>query len=121
MFLATVNKPKQLLYLSYAQHVNVEDLERGLPDVVALLAELNSGFRLVADLSRMDSMDVDCTEVIGRVMAMCEQKGVALVVRVIPDPAKDIGMNILTLFHYHHRPRFLTCSTLAEAAERLSL
>jgi hypothetical protein len=44
-----------------------------------------------------------------------------LVVRVIPDETKDIGFNILTVFHYPHRPQIVTCQTLPEAARVLGL
>ena len=42
-------------------------------------------------------------------------------VRVIPDSKNDIGMNLLSLFHYHRRPRIVTCGTMIETAERLGL
>ncbi|HUJ45409.1 MAG TPA: hypothetical protein VLW52_17575 [Opitutaceae bacterium] len=121
MFLATVSKPQRLLYLSFVQHVSVKELERGRADFVALLADLPSGFRLLTDLSQVESIDVECAREIGRVMELCEQKGVGLVVRVIPDPEKDIGMNLLSLFHYHRHPRIVTCKNMVEAAERLGL
>ncbi len=121
MFLATVNKPKQLLYLSYIQRVGVEELERGRNDIVALLADLMAGFRLVADLSSLETMDTNCAKEIGEVMDLCQQKGVALVVRIIPDPQKDIGMNILSLFHYRRGLRIVTCAKLAEAGKLLAL
>ena len=54
-------------------------------------------------------------------LELCDAKGVSLVVRVIPDPAKDIGMNILSLFHYRHRPRSVTCASMEEAARLLAL
>jgi hypothetical protein len=121
MFLATVNQPKQLLYLSFIGRVGVKELERGHADIVNLLAALPSGFRLLTDLSRLESMELDCAVEIGKEMELFEQKGVGLVVRVIPDPTKDIGMNILSLFHYHHRPHTVTCRSMVEAAERLTL
>ncbi len=121
MFLVTANQPRQLLYLSFIGKVGVKELERGREDIVKLLAELPSGFRLLTDLSRLESMELDCAVEIGREMELFEQKGVGLVVRVIPDPSKDIGMNMLSFFHYHHHPRTVTCHTLVEAAQRLSL
>ena len=121
MFLATVNKSKQLLCLSFAGHVSAGELERGLPDVIALLAELTGGFRLLTDLGRVESMDVECAKQIGKVMELCELNGVKLVVRIIPDPTKDIGMNLLSLFHYHRHPRIVSCENMVEAAKRLEL
>ena len=66
-------------------------------------------------------MQVACAAEIGKEMELFEQKEVGLVVRVIPDPTKDIGMNILSMFHYSHRPRTVTCRSMTEAAERLGL
>jgi hypothetical protein len=54
-------------------------------------------------------------------MELCDQHGVGLVVRVIPDPAKDIGFNLLSIFHYPHHPRAVTCKTMSEAARLLSI
>jgi hypothetical protein len=121
MFLATINKSKQLLCLSYFGEVGVADLEKAHLDVVSLLAELTKGFRLLTDLGRLDSMEMACTTEIAKIMELCDQKGVGLVVRVIPDPTKDIGLNILTLFHYRKRPRLATCKTMVEAARLLAL
>jgi anti-anti-sigma regulatory factor len=110
-----------LLYLTFVQHVTVEELERALEDMRMLLADLTSGFRLVSDLSRLDSIDVNCAAVIGKQMELCDQKGLGLVIRVIPDPTKDIGLNILSHFHYHHHPQVITCNNMTEAARLLSL
>jgi hypothetical protein len=42
-----------------------------------------------------------------------------MVVRVIPDPARDIGLQIMSLFHYGHDVRIVTCATLDEAQRAL--
>lgn len=121
MFLTTANKAKQLLYWSYVQRVLPEDVKRGQEDVKVLLADLSPGFRLLVDLSQVESIDVESAPEIGRLMELIDQSEVGLVVRVIPDPDKDIGMNILTVFHYPHHPRIVTCKTLAEALSALGL
>ncbi len=121
MFLATSNQAKQLLCLTYASRVSPEELQRGHEDVRVLLAGLSPGFRLLVDLSQVESIDLDCAPEIGRLMDMTDQAGVGLVVRVIPDPDKDIGMNILAVFHYPHHPRIVTCDNLTEAMRALWL
>jgi hypothetical protein len=121
MFLAMTNKAKRLLYVGFIQQVRTKDLQRGLEELPLLLADLPSGFHLLADLGRLESMDPACSTQIGKVMELCDQHGVELVVRVIPDPAKDIGLNILSIFHYPHRPRMVTCETMSEAARLLSI
>jgi hypothetical protein len=119
MFLATVNKPKQLLHMSFIGVVRVEELTRGREDVAKFVDELTTGFRVLADLGRLDSMETGCAPEIGKVMELCDQKGVGLVVRVIPDPRKDIGMNLISLFHYHHQPQTVICDNMEEAARLL--
>jgi hypothetical protein len=121
MFLATSNKAKRLLCLSYNQQVRAEELKRGREDVKMLLVDLTPGFRLLVDLSLVDTMDLDCMKEIGRTMELFDRGGVGMIVRVIPDPGKDIGFNILTLFHYPHHPQIVTCKTMTEAAGLLAL
>ncbi len=121
MLLVTSNKFRQLLYVRYVGQVRPKEFQRGREDLVAQLGELPAGFRLLADFSQLESMKLDCEPELGRIMEMIGRAGVALVVRVIPDPSKDIGMNILTAFHYPHRPRVVGCQNLIEAARVLGL
>jgi hypothetical protein len=121
MFLATSNKAKRLLHLSYIGNVGVEELRRGHDEVVALLADLPAGFKMLVDLDRLESMNTDCVEELGKMMELLDQHGLAHVVRVIPDPTKDIGFNILARFHYHNNPRMNNCGTMIEALKLLGL
>ena len=107
--------------MSYIGQVGPEELERGLEDLKTLLAGLEPGFRVLVDFGRLDSMGIDCVSPVGRGMEMIGQRGVGLVVRVVPDPSKDIGLSILTVFHYAPRPRIAYCKDLLEAAKVLSL
>jgi len=121
MVLATSNKLLQLLYISYVGQVRAGDLRKNRENARALLAELDPGFRALVDLTLLESMSAGCAAEVGELMDLMDERGVGQVVRVIPDPKKDIGMNILTLFHYRRRPRLITCKALAEAARELSL
>ena len=56
----------------------------------------------------------------GQVMDLFNAKGVAMVVRVIPDPKRDIGLNILSLFHYSRKVRIVTVKSLDEATKLLT-
>jgi len=121
MFLATINKPKQLLYPSFIANVEVAQMAQSWDEIVALVAELKPGFRVLTDMSRLDSIGVDCRTEISKSMELLDEKGVELIVRVVPDATKDIGLNILSLFHYAHRPRMVTCQSMMEAAKVLSI
>jgi hypothetical protein len=121
MFLAASNKGRRLLHLSYIGRVSVEDLQHGSKELTALLAELPAGLRILVDLGRLESMDIGCVKIVGSMMEVMEQHGMELIVRVIPDPTKDIGFNLISRFHYHRSPRTVTCKTMVEAGKLLAL
>lgn len=52
-------------------------------------------------------------------MDMCNEKGVAEVVRIIPNPRRDIGMQIMSYFHYGGDVRIMTCESADEAMNLL--
>lgn len=121
MVLITSNKHQRLLSFVYVGRVSPAELESMWGEMKTLVDELPSGVRILADLSQLEFMDPACVTEIGRTMDLVDQHGVSLIVRVIPDPTKDIGLNILTIFHYPHQPRVITCQNLAEALRQLSL
>jgi len=119
MFQVELDESRKLLKISYAQHVGPEDTRRAAETILPLLAEVQPGFRLLTDLSGLDSMDLACMPHIRRMMDLLNRRGVEMVVRIIPDPHKDIGLNILSLFHYRRRVRIITCATPGEAMRAL--
>ena len=84
------------------------------------MTEMEPGFRLLTDLSGLESMDTACAPEIGAIMDLLAEKQVGTVVRVVPDPHKDIGLNILSLFHYGPEVRLITCENLTAALQTLS-
>ena len=119
MILATSNTVKQLLCVNYLGRVRPAELKQGRDELKTLLAGLRPGFRFLANLSAVEDMGLDCRTELGRNMDLVSQCGVGRVVRVIPDPSKDLGLNILGFFHYPKHPPVITCTTLAEAVEKL--
>jgi anti-anti-sigma regulatory factor len=111
------DQPQNLLVIRYSGAVGAEETEKGLENIRAGLARLKSGFRLLADLTDLESMDVACAPFIEKAMDLCNEKGATLVVRVIPDPHRDIGLQIMSYFHYSGDVRIVTCQTLAEAEQ----
>jgi hypothetical protein len=121
MLLVTSNKSKRLLHVSYIGQVQPEHIQNSHEDLKAHLEELSPGFRLLTDLSHLESMELDCVPAVGRAMDLIGEAGVGLVVRVIPDPGKDIGLNILTIFHYPQHLQVVTCKNVVEAVRALEL
>jgi hypothetical protein len=119
MILATSNKAKQLLCVNYIGRVRPAELKQGREELKLLLTDLRPGFCFLANLSNLEVMGLDCRTELGRNMDLISQSGVGRVVRVIPDPSKDPGLNILGFFHYPNHPPISTFTTLAAAVENL--
>jgi len=101
--------------MSYSQHVGVEQMEDGLETVRGLMAHLKPGFLLLTDLSNLESMDIACASALGGIMDLCSENEMSTVVRVIPDPTKDIGFDLISKFHHHSPIKTQTYENLAEA------
>jgi len=120
MFQVEADKSENLLVLRFSRHVKPEEAKQCGEKVAAMVADLQPGFRLLTDLSGLESMELACTAYIKRTMDLCNKKGVAKVVRVVPDPHKDIGFNILSLFHYRYGIPIVTCENAEEAMKVLA-
>lgn len=107
------------LVIRYRGIVGADETEKGLEQVRSGLSKLQSGFHLLADLTELEKMDVQCAPFIEQAMDLCNAKGASMVVRVIPDPHRDIGLSIMSIFHYGGDTRIITCQSLAEAEEIL--
>jgi anti-anti-sigma regulatory factor len=115
-----VDEPNRLLVIHYRGRIGLSDMERSLGEAFAGAARLKPGFRLLVDLSELESMDISVAPFVEKIMDACNARGVATVVRVIPDPHRDIGLQIMSRFHYRNNVQIATCKTLAEATEILN-
>ena len=112
---------QNLLTIRYRGHVGPSAVEHCAEEVGTALAGLRPGFRLLADFTEVESMEVTCAPHLERIMELCDKKGVSAVVRIIPNPRQDIGLQIMSYFHYRPDVRITTCKNLEEAAESLGL
>ncbi|HEY0793090.1 MAG TPA: hypothetical protein VGD78_18640 [Chthoniobacterales bacterium] len=120
MFFVEADLPNRLLVLRWVQRVRAFEVRQARKQVRDLLGEVKPGFRLLADLSRLESMDLSCAPEIGAMMDLFSEKQVGTIVRVVPDPHKDIGLNIMSRFHYGSNVRFITCEDLPTALQKLA-
>jgi len=110
---------RRLLGINYTHRVNSEEASCCVEEVRAHLADIPSGFRLLTDFTQMESMETSCSIYMEQIMDLCDQRGVAMVVRIVSDPSKDIGFNIMSLFHYARRVPVVICGNLEEASKAL--
>jgi hypothetical protein len=121
MILLTASPAQQLLYFKYVNKVTAADVRAKMDEVRELVGLVKRGFRLLGDFEELESMDEECASEIGRVMDFLKESGVELVVRIIPDARKDIGLSILSVFHYGRSVRTVVCESFAEAVGILKI
>jgi hypothetical protein len=119
MFTIEFDQSRNLLSIRYSDHVGPDETERALGEMRLALNNVERGYRLLADLTHLRSMDLACAPHIESAMDLCNEKGVAQVVRIIPDPRLDIGMQIMSYFHYGGDVRIVTCESADEAMRLL--
>jgi len=120
MYKVETDSARNLVVITYRGHVEPAELTQGRAELVAVLAAIQPGFRLLTDLSGLDAMEYSCAPEIEATMDLLREKGVTQVVRVVPDPHKDIGFTVMSFFHHNPDTTVLTCETRAEALQKLS-
>ena len=113
------DRDRNLVHIQYSGHVTPDDGEQLRREAVALLDRVDPGFRLLADLSLLEEMDIECAPGIRGVMDDLREHGVVQIVRVIPDHWKDIGFATMSQFHYRSNVSMQTVETMDEAARLL--
>jgi anti-anti-sigma regulatory factor len=120
MYAVELDQSKHLLVISASQRVTAEQAKLAAKRVRELLLDVAPGFRVLADFRWLDSMDSAAARHIAEIMDMLAEKSVTSVTRVMPDPHKDIGLNILSQFHYGPEIHIATFQTLADALQSMS-
>jgi len=120
MYAVEMDRSKRLLIISALRRVTTEEAKFAAQQVRELLRDVAPGFRVLADFRWLESMDSATAHHIAEIMDALSEKGVASVTRVMPDPHKDIGLNILSQFHYGPEIPIATFETLADAVQSLA-
>src|SRR6266480_3489576 len=120
MYSVELDRSKRLPVISASQRVTGEQAKLAAQRVGELLQDVAPGFHVLADFRWLDSMDSAAARHIAGMMDALAEKNVASVTRVMPDPHKDIGLNILSQFHYGANVKIATFETLADALQNIA-
>ena len=119
MIVCSADKSGRVLTISYGAHVGPAEMRQCVKTARELADQLQPGFLLLTDLTHLKSMEVDCAPDIGVLMELFSARGMAAVVRVIPDSSKDIGFDLISRFHLYPQIQTRTHASLAEAIKSL--
>ena len=120
MYAVELDRSKRVVVISGVQRVTAEQAKLAAQRVRELLQDVAPGFRVLADYRWLESMDSAAARHVAEIMDTLAEKGVASVTRVVPDPHKDIGLNILSQFHYGPEIKIATFETLADALQSMA-
>src|SRR5467141_4396682 len=120
MYSVEIDRSKRLLAISALRRVTAEDAKLVAQQVRELLRDVAPGFHVLADFRWLESMDSAAARHVAEMMDALAEKNVASVTRVMPDPHKDIGLNILSQFHYGANVKIATFETLADALQNIA-
>jgi hypothetical protein len=120
MFVVETDTTRQLLVLSIAGTVTADEANETVARIGEKLGEMAAGFVALIDFRWLESMSADAAPFVAQIMDAFAAKEVSTVVRVMPDPHRDIGLNILSPFHYGPQVRLMTFETLADAIQALA-
>jgi len=119
MYSVESDRSKRLLVISAAGQVTKKEVEIVALRVREMMKEVTPGFRVLTDFRWLDRMEPAAAPHLAEIMDTVAEKDVAAVIRVVPDPHKDIGLNILSQFHYGPQIKLATFESLAEALSAL--
>ena len=117
MYAVELDRSKRLLVISAAQTVTAEEAKKAAQRIRELLRDVAPKLHEFADFPWLKSMDSSAAKYIAEIMDALAEKDVASVTRVMPDPHKDIGLNILSQFHYGPDVKIATFENLADALQ----
>ena len=120
MYFVETDTTKRFVVISVAGRVSAQEARETAQRVHDLLQNIAPGFVALTDFRWLESMETAAAPFIAEIMDALSAKKVSAVVRVVPDPHKDIGLNILSKFHYGSETRILTFETLADAVQSLA-
>jgi anti-anti-sigma regulatory factor len=115
----TADSSRNLLRVTYAGDIAATDVEAAAARLGGMLAQIQPGFTVLADLSQVASMDLASVPHLAGIMERFRAHGIGLVVRLLPAPDRDIGINLISIIHYRGEVKTVTVDTLEEAERAL--
>jgi len=120
MFSIEASDAERLIKIRWFGQVDSDEMRRCADEIGATTSKMRPGYRVLVDMTDLEWMDFAGAPYIGSIMDLCVANQVEHVVRVIPNPHKDIGLNIMSYLRYGSKVRVTICENLADAVQRLA-
>jgi len=115
-----VDESRNLMHLIYVGTLDKTSAQHLLAVVKTAIGRLHPRFDILADLRDLKAVDKEAVKIIDELMDLLNACGVGMIVRVLSSASENFGFAIMSVFHYGHDVRFVTCFALEEAVAHLS-
>jgi len=115
MFRLSIDNKGNKLVITFKDYFDLQQAEQFYAEIQKIVPKLKKDFSVLTDLSSLERMDISARFFIEKAMDLLNKSGVSKVIRIIPDQRKDIGFNIMSLFHYSAEIDMHTCKSYQEA------
>ncbi|MFA5088918.1 MAG: hypothetical protein WC552_07785 [Candidatus Omnitrophota bacterium] len=115
MFSLSTTHDRNQLNIIFRDHFDIRQGEQFYAQLKEMVPQLQKGFRVLTDMSSLGRIDLEAKKFLKESMELLSRSGVSEVVRIIPDQSKDIGFNIMSLFHYPPGTRIHIYRSIQEA------
>lgn len=119
MIKTSYDEKRNAVIIEFKGNVDATQAEKSFADLDEVLPKHGKGFTLLTDFSSVETMELAVKSVIEEAMEVFDAMWVNEILRVLPDPAMDIGFNVLSISHYSKHPKVITCRSREEAETHL--
>jgi hypothetical protein len=119
-FYTTIDTARNLVRTRFSGKLTAVEMRAAAEEVESIVQKLKPNFTLFGNFRAVTSMDLDCVPYLTEIMDILRAHSMGMVVRILPEPAIDIGINLLSIVHYRGAIKTVTVETLDEAERVLA-
>jgi hypothetical protein len=119
MYTIKSNEQSNSLTIGIKGSFLVSEAEEIYTNLETMLPKLKKGFILITDLSLLETVDYNVMSLIVKSMDLINSYSPSRIIRIVPDVTKDIGFNIMSVFHYSKAIKIMTLGSIKEAEKYL--
>jgi hypothetical protein len=120
MYNISFDENENIVLIKIEGMFDLEQAEKAHNEITLILQKVKNGFIVLTDMSLLKEMNPESFKSISKTMDLFHSRGISHAIRVMPDPSKDIGFNIMDMFHYSPNVKIRTFESLENAKEYIN-
>jgi hypothetical protein len=121
MYSVSHDQNKNIISINIQDVFDVEQAEKAYKEVETVLKKAKKGFTVLTDMSSLQEISLESFKSISKTMDLFNSCGIWRAIRIVPDSSKDIGFNIMNMFHYSPEVKIHIFESMEKAKEYMDL